>query len=1167
MSKLSPFFKCIPGISGIFSILLGLAVICGWWSNNLILASILPDCVPVAFNAALIFIVLGISLFLSCRNKKRYCFLPLLVASGILALTAIEYITGKTLFIDELFFKTPHLANVLHAGRLAPNTAIAIALIVLSQTLLLKSRPNKWISFLTLFLSQFACAIGWLSLLGYALKLESTYHWLNLTPMALGTSIGIIVLSMGVLALGIKQERDGNTRFPYRYEILICSLGLFLTVSFWLTLEKQEDIQLKQLTQQRTLTLEAQLIEKISARFKALDRIAARWAYANGSSYGAWEDDVKHYLQDQPDYISIRWIDKAFHTRWIHLRDSSKLRIHQSPSIQTTLYRLLEDSRESGKSLPSPVYASSNGQKEILYISPIKNRNGEFDGFISGTYKLDELLKNVVTPDASNFKITISENEHFIYGKQADKSSPAYVEKPFTRFGLDWDLQVNPSEFLVEKVESPLANLILLTGILLSILATALVNIISRTKKQSKLLHQSESNLDSTIEYSAIGLAVVSLEGKWLRVNRSIVSMLGYSEEQLLQTTFQSITHPDDIATDLNNMDQLLLGTIDNYQMEKRYLHKNGDYIWAQLNVSLVKDTNGKAKHFIEQIQDITDRLRLEEDRNQQAMRFQAIFNQTYEFIGLLSTDGIVIEANHSALAASGIAEQDVLGKPFWETPWWAHSSTLQDRLKQAIKDANNGEFVRFEATHPTPGGRLIVVDFSLKPIMDENNQVILLVPEGRDISENREKELLLQKSEEKLVEAYTELESAYQSLETQFKERKAIEKQLLQAQKMDAIGTLTGGIAHDFNNILWMILGNTEMVLTEVEGEQFLTEILTDVYDAALRAKGLVKQLLDFSRKSESEKILFDTAPLIKESIKMLRSSIPTSIAIHTNINSESGQIFGDTNKFHQVVVNLCTNAYHAISDKGSISISTQKKYISPEDVTEFIFKKPGHFLMFEVSDTGCGMSADTLDRIFEPFFTTKEVGKGTGLGLSTVHGIIEEMEGFISVYSELEQGSSFKIFIPLAEKEQQATESSKNSLENETVSPISGCCVMVVDDEEMIRKMLKRTLEKMGLSVTTFSNGKAALDAYMENPSHFDLIITDQTMPEMAGIALARGIRKQNPKMPIILASGNASIITAEEINEVSPLKFLNKPIQISELKSLIAETLDFEVRVSKK
>ena len=462
MKSLSYFFKCLPGLAGIFSILLGLTVIWGWYSGNSILTSILPGSIPVAYNTAVIFILLGLSLFLSCRNKKNLCFLPVLLACSIVGLTALEYITGQKLFIDELFFKTPNLTNVLHPGRLAPNTDLSLGLIGLSQFLLLKIRPSKWISFLTLFSGQLACAIGLLSLLGYCLRIESSYHWVNLTPMALGTAIGVIILSVGVIAAGFKQNSKQGGQLAYRAEILICSLGLFLTFSFWLAFEKQEEIQLKQLTQHRLLNLEVQLTEKLSARFKALDRVAARWAYSNGSNYGAWNDDVKYYLADQPDYTSIEWIDETHHTRWIYSRENTESHIEPSISNQK-LNSLFKKALEIGRGLPSPVFTSANGKKEILYISPIRNRNGQFEGFISGTYKLDELLKSVVA--SANFKISIFENGQLIYGKQGDKSSPVSVKKSFERFGLKWHLQVNPSDLLANEIESPLADVLLFNPI------------------------------------------------------------------------------------------------------------------------------------------------------------------------------------------------------------------------------------------------------------------------------------------------------------------------------------------------------------------------------------------------------------------------------------------------------------------------------------------------------------------------------------------------------------------------------------------------------------------------------------------------------------------------------------------------------------------------------
>jgi len=478
----------------------------------------------------------------------------------------------------------------------------------------------------------------------------------------------------------------------------------------------------------------------------------------------------------------------------------------------------------------------------------------------------------------------------------------------------------------------------------------------------------------------------------------------------------------------------------------------------------------------------------------------------------------------------------------------------LAERLHSADEEVIAcGQIREDEEEIECKNGKRLWVHIVKTPVHDEvTGEVIGTVGIARDISQQR-------LAAQNLEEAYVALEDAYAALETQLTERKTIEKQLVQAQKMDAIGTLTGGIAHDFNNILWMILGNSEMLMTELESNEFSLEIATDIHGAALRAKGLVQQLLDFSRKSESEKMIFEVSPLIKETLKMLRSSIPTSIALNTNFGPNCRQIYGDPNKFHQVIMNLCTNAYHAIGTTGAISISVQEKNISVEDTKESVFKKAGNFLLIEVMDTGCGMSAETIERIFEPFFTTKEVGVGTGLGLAMVHGIIEEMEGFISVYSELDQGTTFRIYIPIAQTETEThktPEFPETEAKEEEVSKHQH--VMVVDDEEMIRKMLKRTLEQMGLSVTTFGNGKSALQAFLDNPSIYNLIVTDQTMPEMVGTALAQHVREKSQEIPIILATGNSAVITEEELHLAAPIKILNKPIQISELKNRILEAL---------
>ena len=385
-----------------------------------------------------------------------------------------------------------------------------------------------------------------------------------------------------------------------------------------------------------------------------------------------------------------------------------------------------------------------------------------------------------------------------------------------------------------------------------------------------------------------------------------------------------------------------------------------------------------------------------------------ALMNNIPDMAWIKDRDLKFVLCNEPFAKTVNSAPDDLVGKTDYD--YWpadlAEQYAEDDRLVMV-----SGERKQREEEFENQDGSRIWIHTVKTPIRDETTgEIVGTVGISRDITDQRY--------------ATVELEKAYTSLKQEATERQLVEKQLVQSQKMQAIGTLTGGIAHDFNNILWMILGNSEMLLSELEGNEVCLEMTQDIHSAADRAKSLVQQLLDFSRKSESEKIYFSPTSLLKETLKMLRSTIPSRIEIKTVNLSLPFQVYGDPNKFHQVIVNLCTNAYHAIADKGSLTVSMDEIRISPEDIGNELFKKPGHFMCVQVYDTGCGMTPETLERIFEPFFTTKEVGKGTGLGLSTVLGIVEEMDGFITVDSEPGAGSSFKLHLPIQSANEQPSE-----------------------------------------------------------------------------------------------------------------------------------------------
>ncbi|SMD02021.1 PAS domain-containing protein [Desulfocicer vacuolatum DSM 3385] len=401
-------------------------------------------------------------------------------------------------------------------------------------------------------------------------------------------------------------------------------------------------------------------------------------------------------------------------------------------------------------------------------------------------------------------------------------------------------------------------------------------------------------------------------------------------------------------------------------------------------------------------------------------------------------------------------------------------------------------------------------------PILDENNEISLLVHVAKDITE-----------------------------------QKRLEEELFQAHKMEAMGTLAGGIAHDFNNILSAIIGFSELAITDVPRGSDVAENLDEVLKASRRAADLVKQILSFSRKSDMQTVPLLPQVIVKEALKMLRSSIPTTIEIQEDIDDECGRIMADPTSIHQIVVNLCTNAQHAMAhEKGRLTVSVHQENVVSGEIKGVKCMTPGSFAVIKVSDTGHGIAPGIRDRIFEPYFTTKSMEKGTGLGLAVVHGIVKTCNGSIRMETKTGQGTTFYVYFPLLSREM------PRFLDDKPVRSIQGggLRILVVDDEPMILKLNTAVLEKQGHKVTAFINSVEALEQISREPQNFDLVITDQTMPGMTGVELAEHILTIRAELPIILCTGYSAIISEAEVLAVGIKKYLRKPVSRSALYQAI-------------
>ncbi len=381
-------------------------------------------------------------------------------------------------------------------------------------------------------------------------------------------------------------------------------------------------------------------------------------------------------------------------------------------------------------------------------------------------------------------------------------------------------------------------------------------------------------------------------------------------------------------------------------------------------------------------------------------------------------------------------------------------------------------------------------------------------------------------------------------------------QERLRQSQKMEAIGTLAGGIAHDFNNILTPIIGYTEMTQLDLAADSNNWQNLQEVRNAASRATELVKQILTFSRQAEKEKkpVLLQT--LAKEVLKLLRSSIPTTIEIKESIDQNCAAILANPTQMHQILMNLCTNSYYAMREKGGVlAVSLTEIDISPDDcnITNFNLKAGKH-LRLEVSDTGSGIAKDKLERIFEPYFTTKAKDEGTGLGLSVVHGIVTSHGGHITVYSEIGQGTTFHVYLPAIEKQQ----TTDGPLSPEEVRGGTER-ILLVDDDEAIGCMTKQLLEKLGYKLTMLMSGTEAAETFAKAPHDIDLVITDMTMPNMTGAELSQKILKIRPDMPIILCTGFSELIDKDKAIALGIKEYLMKPVSRKVLAKTVRKLLD--------
>ncbi len=427
-------------------------------------------------------------------------------------------------------------------------------------------------------------------------------------------------------------------------------------------------------------------------------------------------------------------------------------------------------------------------------------------------------------------------------------------------------------------------------------------------------------------------------------------------------------------------------------------------------------------------------------------------------------------------------------------------------------------------------------------------------VPIGIFIAGNNRTPRLLDRNDKHLVMGVAQQIGTVYRRQKYEEQQAEFNRQIVQLQKMEALGVLAGGIAHDFNNILSPILGYTDLCLSVCPEDEQIQEYLNRVKKAGVRAQELVGQILAFSRQGEKEHIRCHPGPIVKETLKLLRASVPRAIKIETLVRQDLKPIMADPTQIHQLVMNLCTNAYHAMAESGGVlKVSLEEIQVRERPLEDARRMLPGNYIHMQVADTGHGMSKQVMANIFEPYFTTKQKGKGTGLGLSIVQNIVARLKGYAFVDSMEGQGSCFDIYLP------QAGEKSSKKQENfEPAAPRGKESILLVDDESQILLLHKEMLEGFGYKVSACADSQVALDIFSRHASQWDLVVTDQVMPGLTGMELAEQIFKISTDTPVILCTGYSDAVTEDQVKEKGISAFVMKPVVSAQLARCIRTAL---------
>ncbi|OPY92909.1 MAG: Blue-light-activated protein [Syntrophaceae bacterium PtaU1.Bin231] len=618
---------------------------------------------------------------------------------------------------------------------------------------------------------------------------------------------------------------------------------------------------------------------------------------------------------------------------------------------------------------------------------------------------------------------------------------------------------------------------------------------------------------------SQAGIYIVQ-DGKICYANPHIFVYSGYPAEELIGARILDFVHPDDRAGVKEKALTMLRGEIES-PYEYRIIDREKNVKWLLERVTSISYRGRQA--VLGSNMDITEHRRAEEMSRLSEEKFTSIFMTAPECIAITRmSDGLILDVNLGFEEMTGWQRGEAIGRTSLDINFWGESAE-RDRMTVDLRGGR--DILNREFQFRRKDGVLRTGIYSSRPIRIAGELCLIFVLQ--DITDRRKLE----------------------------EDHRKLEQQLIQAQKMEAVGTLAGGIAHDFNNILSGIMGYTELHLKDVQDRPKVHQGMEQVLKAAHRAKDLVKQILTFSRKTEQEKTAVAVGPIVREVVKFLRASLPTMVEIKETIAAPADTILANPSQIHQVLMNLCANAGHAMRETGGVlEIGLKEVAAGGDEILPFPSLTSVRCLELTVRDTGHGIAPENLARIFDPYFTTKEKGEGTGLGLAVVHGIVKDHGGEITVESGKGLGTVFRIYLPLIDRQ-----GDDGTAADEAVMKGKGERILFIDDERMVIELSREILEGLGYRIVTETDPVKAVEVFKAASNAFDLVITDKTMPHMTGFDVIRQIRAVRADIPVVLCSGFQAKDDLEKLNTLGVGELIAKPIRMKALAKTIRDVLD--------